>query len=435
VITILSKGGLIMVKWNRSVWLSLACLGLLLLASCTPAAAPAPAPAAPTAAAKAAAPAEAKTGEAYAIGVLVASTGGAAALGEPERDAARLVQSQLEAQGGVIGADGLRHPVKVVIYDTQSTPDTAITLAKKLISDDKVVAIVGGTTSPESLALVPIVQEAKIPFISAASSSSIVEPVADRFWVFKTAQNNRHTAPQQVEYAKAKGLTKVANLYVNNSYGEDGRNAIRDAAKAAGVEIVLEETFEAADTNMMAQLTKVKASAAQAVLVTAIPPAASILTKQYRELGLKMPLIQNHGIGMKSFITQAGPENAEGVLFPMGKLVAVAALADNDPQKPVLAKFAKDYEAFTKNPTSTFAGHVWDGLQLTLKALEGLPAGLKLEEQRAKVRDAVENTKNFPGTGGMFSLSAQDHVGLSAKDVVLVKIADGNWVYLPREKW
>lgn len=427
-----------MVKWNRRAWLSLACLGLLLLASCTPAAAPAPAPAAlaaaPTAA-KAAAPAEAKAGEPYAIGVLVASTGGAAALGEPERDAARLVQSQLEAQGGILGADGLRHPVKVVIYDTQSTPDTAITLAKKLISDDKVVAIVGGTTSPESLALVPIVQEAKIPFISAASSSSIVEPVADRFWVFKTAQNNRHTAPQQVEYAKAKGLTKIANLYVNNSYGEDGRNAIRDAAKAAGVEIVLEETFEAADTNMMAQLTKVKASAAQAVLVTAIPPAASILTKQYRELGLKMPLIQNHGIGMKSFITQAGPENAEGVLFPMGKLVAVAALADNDPQKPVLAKFTKDYEAFTKNPTSTFAGHVWDGLQLTLKALEGLPAGLKLEEQRVKVRDAIENTKNFPGTGGMFNLSAQDHVGLSAKDVVLVKIADGNWVYLPREKW
>jgi branched-chain amino acid transport system substrate-binding protein len=418
-----------MVKWNRSVCLSLVCLAALLLASCTPAAAPQAT--APTAAAKA----EAKVGEAYAIGVLVASTGGAAALGEPERDAARLVQSQLEAQGGITGADGLRHPIKVVIYDTGSTADTAITLAKKLINDDKVVAIVGGTTSPESLALVPIVQEAKIPFISAASSSQIVEPVADRFWVFKTAQNNRHTAPQQVEYAKAKGLTKIANLYVNNSYGEDGRNAIRDAAKAAGVEIVIEETFEAADTNMMAQLTKVKASSAQAVLVTAIPPAAAILTKQYRELGLKIPLIQNHGIGTKSFITQAGPENAEGVLFPMGKLVAAQALPDNDPQKAVLVNFIKDYEAFTKNPTSTFAGHVWDGLQLTLKALEKMPAGLKLEEQRAKIRDSLENTKAFPGTGGMFNLSAQDHVGLSAKDIVLVKIADGNWVYMPREKW
>jgi branched-chain amino acid transport system substrate-binding protein len=417
-----------MVKWSQRggrVLLPLVCLGVLLLASCAPAAAPQ----------AATAPAAAKLGEPYAIGVLVASTGGGAALGEPERDAARLVQSQLEAQGGIMGADGLRHPVKIVIYDTQSTADVAITLAKKLINDDKVVAIVGGTTSPESLALVPIVQEAKIPFISAASSSQIVEPVADRFWVFKTAQNNRHTAPQQVEYAKAKGLTKIANLYVNNSYGEDGRNAIRDAAKSAGVEIVIEETFEAADTNMMAQLTKVKASGAQAVLVTAIPPAASLLTKQYREIGLKMPLIQNHGIGMKSFITQAGPENAEGVLFPMGKLVAAQSLADNDPQKPVLMGFIKDYEAFTKNPTSTFAGHIWDGTQLVLKALSTLPAGLKLEDQRAKVRDAIENTKSFPGTGGIFNLSAKDHVGLSQTDVVLVKIVDGNWVYLPREKW
>ncbi len=420
---------------NQGAWIAriVLCLGLLLLTACAPAAAPSTV--LPTTASPAAAPAEARTGEPFAIGVLAASTGGAAALGEPERDAARLVQSQLEAQGGIIGTDGLRHPVKIVIYDTQSSADVAITLAKKLINDDKVVAIVGGTTSPESLALVPIVQEAKIPFISAASSSQIVEPVTERFWVFKTAQNNRHTAPQQVEYAKAKGLTRIANLYVNNSYGEDGRNAIRDAAKAAGVEIVIEETFEAADTNMMAQLTKVKASIAQAVLVTAIPPAASILTKQYREMGLKMPLIHNHGIGMKSFIAQAGPENAEGILFPMGKLVAAQALADQDPQKPVLVQFIKDYEAFTKNPTSTFAGHVWDGLQLTLKALQALPAGLKLEEQRARVRDAIENTRGFPGTGGIFNFSPQDHVGLSANDVVLVKIVDGNWVYLPRDKW
>ncbi len=172
-------------------------------------------------------PPAAKQGEPYTVGVLVASTGGAAALGEPERDTARLMQSQLDAQGGIMGADGLRHPVKVVIYDTQGSGDVAITLAKKLINDDKAVAIVGGTTSPESLALLPVVQKTKIPFVSAASSSQIVEPVADRYWIFKTAQNNRHTAPTQVEYAKAKGLTKVANLYVNNSYGEDGRNAIR----------------------------------------------------------------------------------------------------------------------------------------------------------------------------------------------------------------
>lgn len=425
---------------RQNVLVVAVCLLLLWAAGCSPAAAPTAAPtaapaAAPTAAAAAPTAAPAKEGEVWKIGFLAAITGSSSFLGEPERDAARMVQQQLDEQGGIVGSDGVRHKVQISIYDTQGSGDTAIPLAKKLISDEKVIAIVGGTVSGVSLALVPIMQDAKIPYVSMASSSAIVEPVADRYWVFKTAQSNKHTAPMQVEYAKAKGFTKVANLYVNNAYGEDGRNAIHDAAKAAGIEIILDEAFEAADTNMMAQLTKVKASGAQAVLVTAIPPAAAVLTKQYRELGLEMPLIHNHGIGMKPFITLSGVENAEGVLFPIGKMVAAGSLADSDPQKAVLLKFIKDYESFTGNPASTFAGHAWDALQITLKAMETLPAGLALDEQRARVRTAIEGIQGFPGTGGIFNMSAQDHVGLSARDVVLVKIEKGDWVYHPRDQW
>ena len=418
-----------MLRWNTRwmvVPVLLVCLGILLLTGCTPVAAP------PTAAP--AAPQE-QEGEVYKIGFMAAITGRAAFLGEPERDAARMLQEQIDAQGGIVGPDGVRHKVKIIIYDTQGSGDVAIPLAKKLINDDKVVAIVGGTRSPVSLALVPIMQEAKIPYISMASSSEIVEPVSERYWVFKTPQSNKHTAPWQVRYVKAKGLTKIASLYVNNAYGEDGRNAIREAAKDQGVEIILEETFEATDTDMTAQLTKVKASGAQALLVTAIPPAASIITKQFRELGLDIPLVHNHGIGMKPFIKLAGVENAEGVVFPMGKLVAAEALDDSDPQKAVLLKFIKDYEAFTGNPASTFAGHAWDGLQLVFKALETLPAGLSLEEQRARIRDAIENTQGFVGTGGIFNFSPEDHVGLSPDDVVMVRITNGDWEYFPPEKW
>ena len=350
-------------RWMR-VTVLLVCLCALLLGSCQRAAEP----------------------TTYKIGFLAAVTGGAAFLGEPESDAARMLQEQIN-KTGIIGPDGVRHEVEIIIYDSQGSGDVAIPLAKKLIDDDKAIAIVGGTTSPESLALVPIVEEAKIPYVSMASSSQIVEPVSERYWTFKTAQSNKHTAPWQVRYAKAKGATKVASLYVNNAYGEDGRNAIREAAQAEGVEIILEETFEATDTDMTAQLTKVKASGAQAVLVTAIPPAASIVTKQFRELGLTIPLVHNHGVGMKPFITLAGEGNAEGVVFPMGKLVAANALADNDPQKAVLLQFIKDYESFTGKPASTFAGHAWDGLKIVLKALETVDPGKSLEEQRAQVRD------------------------------------------------
>ncbi|MHB1293909.1 MAG: ABC transporter substrate-binding protein [Anaerolineae bacterium] len=374
-------------------------------------------------------------GTVYKLGYMVASTGSAASLGEPERDAALMLQEQLDAAGGITGPDGVVHPVELLIYDTEGSGDVAIPVMKKLIDDEGVVAILGPTTSPVAMAMIPIAMEAQIPMVSMASSSAIVEPVAERTWIFKTAQSNEHTAPWQVRYAKAKGLLKVANLYVNNAYGEDGAEAIRATAAAEGLEIVLEDTFDAADTDMTAQITKIKASDAQAVLVTAIPPAAAIFTKQYRELGLTMPLIHNHGVGMAAFIELCGEGNAEGVIFPMGKLVAADALPDDDPQKQVLLDFVRDFEASSGKPASTFAGHGWDAVALTLEGLKLLPEGLTLEEQRARLRDEIEGLQGIPGTGGVFNLSAEDHVGLSPDDVVLVRITDDAWEYFPPDKW
>lgn len=385
--------------------------------------------------AKPSGPKKGEEGTIYKIGFLAAITGGAAFLGEPERDSAVMVQKQLDAQGGIVGPDGVVHPVKILIHDTEGEGEVTINVAKKLLSDDKVVAIVGTTRSPTSMALLPVMDEAEVTMISMASSGSIVEPVGERKWIFKTAQSNKHTAPWQVKYAKTKGLTKIASFYVNNAYGEDGAAAIRDAARAEGLEIILEETFGDADKDMTAQLTKLRASEAQALLVTAIPPAASIVTKQFREMGLTIPIIHNHGIGMKPFIALSGEEVAEGVVFPMGKMVAASGLDDSDPQKQVLLDFMRDYEESSGTPPSTFAGHAWDALQLTLKALEKLPEGLSLEEQRTRLRDEFEGVQGFAGTGGVFNLSAGDHVGLSPDDVVMARITNGDWEYFPPEKW
>jgi len=420
-------------RFNKILtWAIVALLLTIAVAACSPQATPTKAPAATEAPAKAPA---AKTGETYNIGFLAAITGRAAFLGVPERDAALMLQEQIDKAGGITGTDGVIHPVKIIIYDTEGSGDAAIPLAKKLIGEDKAVAIVGGTRSPVSLALVPVMQEAKIPYVSMASSSSIVEPVSERYWVFKTPPMNRHTAPLQAKYLKALGKTKVGVLYVDNAYGEDGRDAFRVAAKAEGLDIVAEETFAASDTDMTAQLTKVQASGAEAVVVTALPPAASILTKQFREMGIDMPLVHNHGVGMKPFIDLAGAENAEGVVFPLGKLAIVNDLADGDPQKAVLSKFKADYEAYTGNPVSTFAGHSWDGLMLTLNALKAVPDGTPLEAARAMVRDNLENTTGFVATDGIFNMSPKDHVGLGPNDVVMVKIVNGEWVYFPPEEW
>jgi branched-chain amino acid transport system substrate-binding protein len=346
-----------------------------------------------------------------------------------------MLQKQLDAQGGIIGPDGVHHLVKILIYDTETSGDVSITLARKVINDDKVVAIVGTTSSPTTMAILPLVQDAQVPIISMASSSAIVNPVSERHWVFKVAQSNEHTSPWQVRYAQALGVTRVASLYVDNAYGEDGAEAIRETARAEGIEIVLEDTFDATATDMTSQIIKLKASDAEAVLVTAIPPAAAIFTKQYRELGVDLPLIHNSGVAMRTFIDLAGASNAEGVVFPMGKLVATDHLDDSDPQKAVLQQFVRDFAESSGKPPSTFAGHAWDALQIIVNVLETLPEGMSLEEQRVAVRDGIENTRGFVGVDGVFNFSADDHVGLSTDDIVLARIENGDWVYYPPENW
>ncbi len=370
----------------------------------------------------------------YRIGFVAAITGPASTLGVPERDVAVMLQKELDAAGGIAGPDGRKRPVKIIIHDDQSKADETVKAVKKLVADDKVHVVIASSQSPTSLAVVPIVTEAKVPLISMASSHAIVTPVKDRYWVFKTPQSNIHVAVHQVNYLKAKGIKKIASLYVNDAFGEDSRRGLAEMIKGTGIEIIYEDKFEHADKDMTPQLTKVRAIGAQALMAHAIPPSASIVTKNFRDLGLTIPLIQNHGVGNKPFIDLAGGA-ADGVVFPIGKMLVAEELPDADPQKKTLLDFVAWYEKGTGKPRSTFAGHAWDALQMVFPVLARLPADLPLDQARARVRDELEKTRNFIGTGGIFNMSAEDHVGLDERSMVLVRIEGGKWRYFPREKW
>jgi branched-chain amino acid transport system substrate-binding protein len=370
----------------------------------------------------------------YRIGFVSAITGPASSLGVPERDVAVMIQKDLEAAGGITGPDGKKHPVRIFIHDDESKADTTVRLAKKLIAEDRVHVLIASSQSPTSLAVVPVATEAKVPLISMASSHAIVTPAKERFWVFKTPQSNIHVSTHQVTYLKAKGLKKVASLYVNDAFGEDSRRGLASTIKDSGIEVVYEDKFEQADKDMTPQLTRVKASGAQALIVHAIPPSASIVTKQFRDLGLTIPLIHNHGVGNKPFIDLAGGA-ADGVIFPIGKMLVAESLPDADPQKKVLLDFVAWYEKGTGKPRSTFAGHAWDALQMSFAALGKVAPTMPLDQARARVRDELEKARNFAGTGGIFNMSPEDHVGLDERSMVLVAIEGGTWKYLPPEKW
>ena len=369
----------------------------------------------------------------YRIGVVVAVTGPASSLGVPERDAALLMQKEWDARGGIAGPDGKKHPVKVIIHDDESKADTTVRNVKKLIAEDKVHVVIASSQSPTSLAVVPVATEAGVPMLSMGSSHAIVTPIKERFWIFKTPQSNIHVAMHQVKYLKAKGLKKVASLYVNDAFGDDSRRGLAQTLQGSGIEVAYEDKFEQRDTDMTPQLTKAKASGAQALIIHAIGPSSVLITRQAKDLGLTLPIVHNHGIGTKFFIQQSGPA-AEGVIFPIGKLLVAEQLPDADPQKKALLDFVRFYET-PQRPRSTFAGHAWDALQIAGMALGKVAPGTPTKETYARIRDGIEGVKNFAGTGGIFNMSAEDHVGLDERSMVLVRIEGGDWKHFPPEKW
>ena len=357
----------------------------------------------------------AKTGDTINIGAVLDISGTSSSLGVPERDTLQMMADQLNSQGGING-----HQVKMIIMDNKSDETEAVLAVKKLIDNDKVVAVIGASASGTSLAMTDTVQKEGVPMISLATNSKIVQPIADRKWVFKMAQSDAIVADKMISYAKAKGAQKVAVLYMNNAFGDGGKKALAQSATANGISVVFEDKFEATDKEMSAQLAKIKGSDAQVVLVWAIPPSASILTRNYRELGLKIPLIHCHGIANQKFLELAG-DAANDIVLPVGKIVVADQLSDTDPQKQVLMSYAKDYTDKFKSQPNTFGGHAWDAFSMLVNVIK------ETGTDSAKIRDGLEKTTNFTGISGVFNMSDKDHNGLNENSMVMVEVKGGKW--------
>ncbi|HEX9436486.1 MAG TPA: ABC transporter substrate-binding protein [Candidatus Limnocylindria bacterium] len=377
-----------------------------------------------TTAPQATAAATVAVGAVYKVGAIFDATGPASSLGVPERDTVKMLETQVNAAGGIKGPDGLMHKIEVVFYDNQSQESQSVLVAKRLIEEDKVPVIIGPSQSGTTLAIVDTTQAAKIPLISAAASFKIVEPVTDRKWVFKTPQSDSLIMENALAYHKKVGHTKLAWLSVNNAFGDSGRSELQRLAPKYGITIVADERFGATDTNMTAQLTKIRSSGADCLQIWATPPAASTVTKNVADLGLKLPVYHSHGIGNQDFIDLAGA-SANSIIAPMGKLLVAASLPDSDPQKKTLTTYTEQYQkAYGKGPT-TFGGHAWDAFNIALLAMQ------KAGNDPAKIRDEIEKIKNFVGITGVFDFSDKDHNGLDNRAVTMVTIDGGKWKNVP----
>ncbi|UFS76469.1 ABC transporter substrate-binding protein [Tardiphaga sp. 37S4] len=354
------------------------------------------------------------------IGSVLSVTGPASFLGEPEDKTLRMYVDKINAAGGVAGKK-----IELVIYDDGGDANKARTFATRLIEDDKVVAMVGGSTTGTTMAMVPVFEEAQVPFISLAGAIEVVDPV--RKFIFKTPHTDKMACEKIFENLKQRNFTKVAMISGTDGFGASMRAQCVKVAPTYGVQIVAEETYGPRDSDMTAQLTKIKGVAGvQAVVNPGFGQGPAIVTRNYAQLGMSAtPLYQSHGVASKSFIELAGPA-AEGVRLPAAALLVGDKLPDGDPQKKVVVDYKQTFEATAKQPVSTFGGHAYDGLYIMVEAMKRANS-----TDAKKVRDEIEKTKGFVGTGGIVTMSPTDHLGLDLSAFRMLEVKGGDWTLLP----
>ncbi len=348
------------------------------------------------------------------IGAFLSVTGPAAFLGDPELKTLELYVERLNATGGVLG-----RKLQLVAYDDAGDAEKARTFAKRLLEQDKVDLVVGGSTTGATMAAVPLMEQAGVPFISLAGAVVIVEPV--KKWVFKTPHTDRMACEKIFLDLQSRKLSKVALISGGGGFDKSMRAECMKVAPRYGIEFVADETYGAADTDMTAQLSKIKGSGAQAVLNAGFGQGPAIVTRNFRQVGLALPLYQSHGVASKEYIKLSGPA-ADGVRLPAAALLVSELLAAGDAQKPVVSAYRKAFEDKFKSDVSTFGGHAYDGLMLAVGAIKAAGSA-----DKAKVRDALEATKGYVGTGGVVNMSATDHMGLDLSAFRMLEIRNGDW--------
>jgi len=348
------------------------------------------------------------------IGALFSVTGPAAFLGAPERNTAVMVVDEINRAGGIKG-----RKLELVAYDTGGDATKAVQLASKLIKDDKVVAIIGPSTTGESMAVIPVAERGKVPLISCAAGIKITEPV--KKWVFKTAQNDTLAVAKIYEQLKKQRLAKVAILTVSDGFGASGREQLKAQASRYGIKIVADDTYGPKDTDMTSQLTKIRGLKPDAIICWGTNPGPAVIAKNVRQLGIKIPVYMSHGVSSKKFIALAG-DAAEGIRLPSGRVIVADLLPASDPQKKSLMAFVRDYQKNYKAEGDHFGGHAWDAVMLLKGAFD------RGATTAATVRDQLEKTRQFHGIGGSFTYTAQDHAGLGKDAFVLVEVRKKDWV-------
>jgi branched-chain amino acid transport system substrate-binding protein len=350
------------------------------------------------------------------IGASLSATGPAAFLGDPEMKTLEMLVEDLNAKGGING-----EKIALVAYDDGGDPNKARTFATRLIEDDEVVAIIGGTTTGTTMSILSVAEDAEVPFISLAGAIDIIDPVKP--FTFKTPHTDRMACQKIFEDMQKRGFSKVGMISGTDGFGASMQAQCKAVAPDYGVTIVADETYDPKDADMTAQLTKIKGTeGVQAILNPGFGQGPSIVTRNVRQLAIDLPFYQSHGVASDGFIQLAGPEAAEGVRLPGTALLVADLLAADDPQKPVVDAYKAMFESKTGTPVGTFGGYAHDAFLILVDAI-----GRAGSAEPGAIRDAIEATTGLAGTTGIYSFTATDHLGLDLSAFRMLEIRGGKW--------
>jgi branched-chain amino acid transport system substrate-binding protein len=352
------------------------------------------------------------------IGAILSVTGPASNLGAPEARTLKMLVDDINAQGGISG-----EKVDLLVKDSGGSPEKAISFAKQLIEEEKVFAIIGPSTSGETMAIKNIAEENKTIMLSCAAAEVIVNPVAKH--VFKVAPKDSFAALKIFQQMKKMHISKIGILSSNTGFGKAGKEQLEKLASEQGCQILISEVYDKLATDLTAEVTKLKAKGVQAIVNWSIEPAQSIVIKNARQIGLTVPIFQSHGFANIQYVKAAGSA-AEGVIFPASRIIAADILPERNIQKPIIMAYKKAYESKYREDVSTFGGHSYDALMILAAAIR--EAGY----DREKVRATIENIKSFPGTAGVFNFSPEDHNGLTIDAFAMFIVKDGKFVLLEK---
>jgi branched-chain amino acid transport system substrate-binding protein len=356
------------------------------------------------------------------IGAFYSLSGPAAAIGTPTKLVTQMVVEKINKEGGING-----RPIELVLGDTESEPTKAVMVIKKFINVDKVAAIIGPDRTDLGMAVKKLIEEAEIPTFMTVGGDPVIMgggPLGTYKWVFKSPQRSSTAVEKVYQYLQKKNLKKIALITASDGFGKDGKGWLEKLAPKHGLSIIADESFNPKDTDMTSQLTKIKGVNPEAIICWTIGPAGAIVAKNIKQLNIKTPLFQCHGLPDPKYIELAGSAS-EGNMMPSTKLMAWDQLSDKDPQKKVIREFVNLYNNvyhYDKQfPINTHSGYAWDAIEIVAEAMK------KVGTDKFKLREAIEHTKNYVGVSGIYNLTPEDHNGLGTDSMIMVRIENGKW--------